>query len=192
MSMTFAEASQRATLAGKLEALEKKGTIRPKEQKWLDNFRENEKETIDAIVGTKAGYSGFKSEAVINLDDEIYGAYKAAGDFIKNRDLQSAKEAYARYRDLVRQKQDMFEYAAPEEYAKGRVAGAGTTMGVGLGATQGLNLLKNAGIARLAELPRVFITSGKISIEAVRMGSRGKLFEKWQSKLKTPRIAEQT
>ena len=148
MSMTFAEASQRATLAGKLEALEKKGTIRPKEQKWLDNFRENEKETIDAIVGTKAGYSGFKSEAVINLDDEIYGAYKAAGDFIKNRDLQSAKEAYARYRDLVRQKQDMFEYAAPEEYAKGRVAGAGTTMGVGLGATQGLNLLKNAGIAR--------------------------------------------
>ncbi len=68
--------------------------------------------------------------------------------FIKNRDLQSAKEAYARYRDLVRQKTEMFQYAAPEEYAKGRVAGAGTTMGVGLGATQGLNLARNASTAK--------------------------------------------
>ena len=93
MSMTFAEASNRAYMASVLEKKEAKNTISKREQKWLDNFRENEKETIDAIVGTKAGYSGFKSEGVINLDDEIYGAYKAAGDFIKNRDLQSAKEA---------------------------------------------------------------------------------------------------
>ena len=148
MSMTFAEASQRATLAGKLEVLEKKGTISKREQKWLNNFRENEKDTIDEIISTKAGYSGFKSEAVMNLDDEIYGAYKAAGDFIKNGDLQSAREAYARYRDLVRQRQDMFQYAAPEEYAKGRVAGAGTTMGIGLGTTQGINLLRNASTAK--------------------------------------------
>ena len=122
MSMTFAEASQRATLASKLEALEKKSTISKREQKWLNNFRENEKETIDAIVETKAMGQGFKAEATFNLDDEIYGAYKAAGDFIKNRDLQSAKEAYARYRDLVRQKNEMFQYAAPEEYAKGQMS----------------------------------------------------------------------
>tara|TARA_B100000902_G_scaffold59461_1_gene66459 strand:- start:2503 stop:4512 length:2010 start_codon:yes stop_codon:yes gene_type:complete len=148
MSMTFAEASQRATLAGKLEALERKGTIRPKEQKWLDNFRENEQETINAIVETKAMGQGFKAEATINLDDEIYGAYKAAGDFVKNRDLQSAKEAYARYRDLVRQKNEMFKYAAPEEYSKGRAAGAGSTMAVGLGTNQGINLIRNAGVAK--------------------------------------------
>ena len=76
---------------GKKEA---KNTISKREQKWLDNFRENEKETIDAIVGTKLVILGL-NQRVINLDDEIYGAYKAAGDFIKNRDLQSAKEAYA-------------------------------------------------------------------------------------------------
>ena len=148
MSMTFAEASQRATLASKLEALEKKGTISKREQKWLNNFRENEKETIDAIVETKAMGQGFKAEATFNLDDEIYGAYKAAGDFIKNRDLQSAKEAYARYRDLVRQKNEMFQYAAPEEYAKGQMSGAGTMTGIGLGGMQGLNLMKNASTMR--------------------------------------------
>ena len=148
MEMTFAKASEMAHVASKLEALEAAGTIRPAEREALKKYRENYEDIVKEIVGGKAGYSGFGSEAVINLDDEIYGAYKAAGDFIKNRDLQSAKEAYARYRDLVRQKQDMFQYAAPEEYAKGRVAGAGTTMGVGLGATQGLNLLRNASTAK--------------------------------------------
>jgi len=148
MSMTFAEASQRATLAGKLEALEEKGTISKREQKWLDNFRENEKETIDAIVETKAMGQGFKAEATFNLDDEIYGAYKAATDFLKNGDLQSAKEAYARHRDLVRQKNEMFEYAAPEEFAKGRISGAGTMTGLSLGGMQGLNLAKNASTMR--------------------------------------------
>lgn len=148
MEMTFAKASEMAHVASKLEALEAAGTIRPAEREALKKYRDNYEDIVKEVVGGKAGYSGFKSEAVINLDDEIYGAYKAAGDFIKNRDLQSAKEAYARYRDLVRQKQDMFEYAAPEEYAKGRVAGAGTTMGVGLGATQGLNLARNASTAR--------------------------------------------
>lgn len=148
MEMTFAKASEMAHVASKLEALEAAGTIRPAEREALKKYRENYEDIVKELVGGKAGYSGFGSEAVINLDDEIYGAYKAAGDFIKNRDLQSAKEAYARYRDLVRQKQDMFQYAAPEEYAKGRVAGAGTTMGVGLGATQGLNLLRNASTAK--------------------------------------------
>ncbi len=144
MEMTFAKASDMAHVASKLEALEAAGTIRPAEAEALAKYREQYEDIVKELVETKAGYSGAKSEALINLDDEIYGAYKAATDFLKNGDLQSAKEAYARHRDAVRKKQEMFEYAAPEEYAKGRVAGAGSTMAVGLGGMQGLNLLKNA------------------------------------------------
>ena len=107
MEMTFAKASEMAHVASKLEALEAAGTIRPAEAEALKKYREKHEAIVKELVETKAGYSGAKSEALINLDDEIYGAYKAAGDFIKNGDLQSAKEAYAKYRDLARQKQEM-------------------------------------------------------------------------------------
>ena len=148
MEMTFARASEMAYVASKLEAQEAAGTISDLGKEKLAKFRKKYEDIVKEIVATKAGYSGFGSEVVSNLDDEIYGAYKAAGDFIKNRDLQSAKEAYARYRDLVRQKQKMFQYAAPEEYAKGKIAGGATMMGAGLGATQGLNLARNASTAK--------------------------------------------
>ena len=89
-----------------------------------------------------------KAQATFNLDDEIYGAYKAAGDFIKNRDLQSAKEAYAGYRDLVRQKNEMYKYSAPEEYSKGQFAGGAGTMALGYGGLQAKNLAQNAPLAK--------------------------------------------
>tara|TARA_B100000965_G_scaffold269868_1_gene228292 strand:+ start:6940 stop:8913 length:1974 start_codon:yes stop_codon:yes gene_type:complete len=148
MEMTFAKASDMAAVAKKLEALEAAGTIRPAEAEALQKYRDNYEAIVKELVETKAMGQGFKAEALFNLDDEIYGAYKAAGDFIKNRDLQSAKEAYARYRDLVRQKNEMFQYAAPEEYAKGQMSGAGTMTGIGLGGMQGLNLMKNASTMR--------------------------------------------
>jgi hypothetical protein len=146
--MTYEEAIRKRNAASVLFKHEEDGSITENEQKVLDNYRKNTEAIVNEIVETQAGYAGMKAQATFNLDDEIYGAYKAATDFIKNRDLQSAKEAYARYRDLVRQKNEMFQYAAPEEYAKGQIAGAGTTMGVGLGATQGLNLLRNASTAK--------------------------------------------
>ncbi len=148
MEMTFAKASEMAHVASKLEALEASGKIRPAEAKALKKYREKHEAIVKELVETKAGYSGAKSEAVLNFDDEIYGAYKAATDFLKNGDLQSAKEAYARHRDAVRKKQKMFEYAAPEEYAKGRVAGAGGTMAVGMGGVQGVNLARNLSTAK--------------------------------------------
>ena len=148
MEMTFAKAAEMAHVASKLEALEAADKLSPAEAEALQKYRDNYEDIVKELVETKAGYSGFKSEAVINLDDEIYGAYKAATDFLKNGDLQSAKEAYARHRDFVRKKHEMFEYAAPEAYAKGRAAGAGTTMGIGLGGMQGLNLMRNASTMR--------------------------------------------
>lgn len=146
--MTYEEAIRKRNAASVLVKLEEDGSITENEQEVLDNYRKNTEAVVNEIVSTEAGYAGMKAQATFNLDDEIYGAYKAAGDFIKNRDLQSAKEAYARYRDLVRQKNEMFKYSAPEEYGKGQLVGGTGTMTLGLGATQGLNLLKNAGVAR--------------------------------------------
>ena len=148
MEMTFAQASEMAHVAKKLEALEAADKLRPAEKEALQKYRDNYEAIVKELVETKAMGQGFKAEAAFNVDDEIYGAYKAAGDFIKNRDLQSAKEAYARYRDLVRQKNEMFQYAAPEEFAKGRISGGGSMMGIGLGGMQGLNLIKNASTMR--------------------------------------------
>jgi hypothetical protein len=148
MEMTYAQAMQKAYVASKLEKLEQSGKIKPGEQEALNNFRENQQEIVNSIVGGKAGFSGFQSEALLNLDDEIYAAYKAAGDFIKNGDLQSAKEAYSRYLDGVRKKKELFQYAAPEEYGKGRVAGAASTMALGYGGAQALNTAKNASTMR--------------------------------------------
>ena len=148
MEMTYAEAMQKASVASKLEKLERSGKIRPAEQEVLNNFRENQQEIVNNIIAGKAGFEGFQSEALINLDDEIYAAYKSAGDFIKNGDLQSAKEAYSRYLNGVRKKKEMFQYAAPEDYAKGRVAGAASTMALGYGGAQALNTAKNASTMR--------------------------------------------
>ena len=146
--MTYEEAIRKRNAAAVLVKLEEDGSITENEQKALDNYRKNKEAIVNEIVSTEAGYAGMKAQATFNLDDEIYGAYKAAGDFIKNRDLQSAKEAYARYRDLVRQKNEMFKYSAPEEYGKGQLVGGTGTMTLGLGATQGLNLARNASTAK--------------------------------------------
>ena len=116
--MTYEEAIRKRNAAAVLVKLEEDGSITENEQKALDNYRKNKEAIVNEIVSTEAGYAGMKAQASFNLDDEIYGAYKAAGDFIKNRDLQSAKEAYARYRDLVRQKNEMFKYSAPRNTAK--------------------------------------------------------------------------
>ena len=146
--MTYEEAIRKRNAASVLVKLEEDGSITENEQKVLDNYRKNTEAIINEIVETQAGYTGMKAQATFNLDDEIYGAYKAATDFLKNQDLQSAKEAYARHRDLVRQKNEMYKYSAPEEYAKGQIAGAGATTGIGLGGMQGLNLMRNASTMR--------------------------------------------
>jgi len=146
--MTYEEAIRKRNAASVLFKLEEDGSITENEQKVLDNYRKNTEAIVNEIVETQAGYAGMKAQATFNLDDEIYGAYKAATDFLKNGDLQSAKEAYARHRDLVRQKNEMYKYSAPEEYSKGQLVGGAGTMTVGLGVPQGLNLAKNASTMR--------------------------------------------
>ena len=146
--MTYEEAIRKRNAAATLSRLEESGEITTGEQEILDNYRANKEQIVNEIVETEATYTGAKSEALFNIDDEIYGAYKAATDFIKNGDLQSAKEAYARHRDAVRKKNEMLEYAAPNEFAKGRIGGVAGTSTLGLGGTQIFNLARGASMAK--------------------------------------------
>jgi hypothetical protein len=146
--MTYEEAIRKRNAAATLSRLEESDDITKAEQEILDNYRANKEQIVNEIVETEATYTGAKSEALFNLDDEIYGAYKAATDFLKNGDLQSAKEAYARHRDAVRKKNEMLEYSAPDEFGKGRIGGAAGTSTIGLGGTQAFNLARNASMVK--------------------------------------------
>ena len=106
------------------EGLERAGTIRPDEQKALDNFRNQQKTAQQVEEETIAGYRGMQAGASLNAADEIVGAYKFATDLFKNGDIEGAKQAYTKYRDLVRQRDMAAQVLAPEQYAKGQSAGS--------------------------------------------------------------------
>ena len=64
----------------------------------------------------------------MNLNDEARGAYNFANELVMKRDMEGAKAAYAKYRDLQRQIDEALQLLAPEQYASGQTAGAVTGM----------------------------------------------------------------
>jgi|TARA_R110000851_G_scaffold109922_2_gene232379 hypothetical protein len=122
-NMTYAEGSQILEAVRVLEALEASGEISPTEQSALDGFRDKRKPAQDARVETISTYRGAQAGASLNLADEIAGAYGAANELLRNRDIAGAKSKYAEYRDLVRQKDEAAKMLAPEQFAKGQGAG---------------------------------------------------------------------
>lgn len=122
-NMTYAEGSQILEAVKVLEALEASGEISPTEQSALDGFRDKRKPAQDARVETISTYRGAQAGASLNLADEIAGAYGAANELLKNRDIAGAKSKYAEYRDLVRQKDEAAKMLAPEQFARGQGAG---------------------------------------------------------------------
>ena len=143
--MTYAEASNVQAAIAALEKLEAAGTISEDGQKALDAARKKRKPAKQAEVETIATYRGFQKGASLNLADEIAGAYQAANELLRKRDIEGAKKAYAKYRDLVRQRDEAAQLLAPEQFAKGEVAGgvAGATLPV----ATSLRLAKNLGTA---------------------------------------------
>jgi hypothetical protein len=143
--MTYAEASNVQAAIAALEKLEAAGTISEDGQKALDAARKKRKPARQAEIETIATYRGFQKGVSLNLADEIAGAYQAANDLFRGGDIEGAKKAYAKYRDLVRQRDEAAQLLAPEQFAKGEVAGgvAGATLPV----ATGLRLAKNLGTA---------------------------------------------
>jgi len=122
--MTPAQADQILNAVKVLEQLERDGKITSSEQEALDRYRKKQRPAEDVALETAARYQGFKSGAMMALDDEIAGARAAVSDFVKSRDTKSASEAYYKYRDLLRQKDEAAQLISPEAYAKGEMAGA--------------------------------------------------------------------
>lgn len=139
-NMPYGEASQILDAIKLFESLEANGRIRPAEQRALDQYRAKQKTAEQAQIETIATYRGLQSGAAMNLDDEIAGARSAVGEFMSSGDREKAGQAYQRYRDLVRQKNEAAQMLAPEQFAKGQVVGAGATAlvpGAGVAGTVG-------------------------------------------------------
>jgi len=143
--MTYAEASNVQAAIFALEKLEAAGTISEDGQKALDAARKKRKPAKQAEIETIATYRGFQKGVSLNLADEIAGAYQAANDLFRGGDIEGAKKAYAKYRDLVRQRDEAAQLLAPEQFAKGEVSGgvAGATLPV----ATGLRMAKDLGTA---------------------------------------------
>lgn len=120
---TYAEASNVLNAIKVLEDLEAKGTISEAEQDALNRARARRKTAEQAQIETAATYGGMRSGITMNLYDEMRGAYNAANKLLLERDVDGAKKAYAKYRDLQRQIDEALQVTAPEEYAKGEIAG---------------------------------------------------------------------
>ena len=101
-TMTSAESSQILQAIKVLEKLEADGTITASEQAALDRAREKRKPAKQAELETRATYGGFTAGALMNLNDEARGAYNFANELVMKRDMEGAKAAYAKYRDLQR------------------------------------------------------------------------------------------
>lgn len=121
---TYAEASRVLEAIKVLEELERSGDISEAEQKALDRARSRRKTAEQAQLETAATYGGARAGVTMNLYDEARGAYNAATELLKTGDVEGAKAKYAEYRDLQRKIDEALQVAAPEQYAKGEMAGS--------------------------------------------------------------------
>ena len=143
---TYADADKIINAIRTLEKLEAAGTITKAGQKALDKARRQRKSAERIAAETISQYRGVQSGLSLRFNDEIYGAYKAANDFVKKGDMESAKDAYAKYRDLVRKKNEAAQLVAPDEYTKGDRAGQ--VMGVFAPSAVAQRSLQGLGIGR--------------------------------------------
>jgi hypothetical protein len=122
--MTYEESQRILTAVKVLEGQEANGTITENGRKALAKYRGKTKTAKQAEIKTIASYRGMQAGASLDAADEIVGAYKFATDLFKNGDIEGAKQAYIKYRDLVRQRDMAAQVLAPEQYAKGQNAGS--------------------------------------------------------------------
>ena len=143
---TYAEASRILEAIKVFEELERNGTISDAEQKALDRARASRKTAEQAQLETAATYGGMRAGISMNLYDEARGAYKAANELLKSGDVEAAREKYAEYRDLQRQIDEALQVAAPEQYAKGEIAGGVAGAAIpGLGAAKAMQGMGTVG-----------------------------------------------
>lgn len=126
--ITYAQAGNVLEAVRVLEALEQSGEITPRQQEALNAYRAKRPAAEQERIKTAATYRGVQSGLSMGFDDEIRGAAEAVREFTRSGDTRAASEAYRRYTDLVRQKNEAAQLLAPEEFASGQTAGTGISM----------------------------------------------------------------
>ena len=148
--MTYEESQRILTAVKVLEGQEANGTITENGRKALAKYRGKTKTAKQAEIETVATYRGMQAGASLNAADEIVGAFNFANELRKNGDIEGSKQAYIKYRDLVRQRDMAAQVLAPEQYAKGQTAGSFASAAIpAAGATklmQGKQLVTQMGI----------------------------------------------
>lgn len=168
---TYAEAGNVLEAVRVLEALEKSGEITQRQKQALDAYRTKRPAAEQERIKTAATYRGVQSGVSMGFDDEIRGAAEAVREFVRSGDTKAASEAYRRYTDLIRQKNEAARMLAPEEFASGQTAGTGISMVLPAGgasrAMQGMGalgrVLTGAGTGALAaSLPQIGEAEGGV------------------------------
>lgn len=143
--ITPADAAQLLQAVKVLEALERDGKLNRTEQVALERWRAKNggPSAVDRAqeedIKTRSQYRGLASGATLNAKDEMYGAYKAA-----------TGGSYAEGRDGVRQRDEAARMLAPNEYAKGEIAGLGMTAALPISGASALASARNlSGAARV-------------------------------------------
>lgn len=168
---TYAEAGNVLEAVRVLEDLERSGEITARQQQALDGYRAKRPAAEQERIKTAATYRGVQSGLSMGFDDEIRGAAEAVREFVRSGDTKAASDAYRKYTDLVRQKNEAARMLAPEEFASGQTAGTGIGMVLPAGAVsrgvQGMGalgrVLTGAGTGALAaSLPQIGEAEGGI------------------------------
>lgn len=123
-NMTYAESGAILEAVRVLEDLERRGEISPAEQRALDEYRRKRPSAEKAQVETEATYRGLQREASFRLADEIAGARAAVAAFASSGDTKRASEAFNKYRDLVRMRDEAAMLLEPEAFSRGEMTGA--------------------------------------------------------------------
>ena len=131
MTMTYAEASKIINVIDSLQGLDDRT---PAEQETLEKLMKKLPEAEAASGETKAMGQGFVSGASMGFNDEVRGVYNAANEALRSGDIETAKKMYAIYRDLSRLEENELKTAYPEDFSKGKTAGAVVGSAVPMGA----------------------------------------------------------
>ena len=130
MTMTYAESSNILNVIESLQRIDDRTAV---EQETLEKLMLKMPEAVAASGATKAMGQGILSGASMGFNDEIRGVYNAANEALRSGDIEKAKKLYAIYRDLSRLDESELKTAYPEDFSKGKTAGAiaGSTVPMG-------------------------------------------------------------
>lgn len=133
--MTPSAASNLLEAVRVLEELERRGELTRSEEVALQRFRNKQKSAEQEMVETRARYRGVAQGLSLRSRDELAGALSAI-----------TGGSYSSGRDQSRQLDEAARLLAPDEFARGELAGSGMIAALPIGGTQALAARAGLGV----------------------------------------------